>query len=75
VTAGLMMAYALIGFAVLHTLTLALKSRALWLSLSYVIVVVFSWPVLAMVILGLADALLGIRQRFMRGRPPRLPAS
>jgi hypothetical protein len=75
VTAALMMAYALIGFAVLHTLTLALKSRALWLSLSYVIVVVFSWPVLAMVILGLADALLGIRQRFMRGRPPPLPAS
>ncbi len=75
VAAALMMAYALIGFAVLHTLTLALKSRALWLSLSYVIVVVFSWPVLAMVILGLADALLGIRQRFMRGRPPPLPAS
>src|SRR6202022_1508894 len=29
VTAALMMAYALTGFAVLHTLTLALKSRAL----------------------------------------------
>ena len=75
VTAALMMAYALIGFAVLHTLTLALKSRALWLSSSYAIVVVFGWPVLAMVVLGLADALLGIRQRFMRGRPPPLPAS
>ena len=33
VTAALMMAYALTGFAVLHTLTLALKSRALWLGL------------------------------------------
>jgi hypothetical protein len=75
VTAALMMAYALIGFAVLHTLTLALKSRALWLSLSYVIVVVFSWPVLAMVILGLADAVFGIRQRYLQGRPPPLPAS
>jgi hypothetical protein len=75
VTAALMMAYALIGFAVLHTLTLALKSRALWLSSSYFIVVVFSWPVLAMVVLGLADALLGIRQRFLQGRPPPLPAS
>jgi hypothetical protein len=75
VTAALLMAYALIGFAVLHTLTLARKNRALWLSLSYAVVVVFSWPVLAMVVLGLADALLGIRQRFMRGRPPPLPAS
>jgi len=75
VTAALMMAYALIGLAVLHTLTLALKSRSLWLSLSYVIVVVFSWPVLAMVILGLADAVFGIRQRYLQGRPPPLPAS
>ena len=75
VAAALMMAYALIGFAVLHTLTLALKSRALWLSCTYAIVVVFSWPVLAMVALGLADAVFGFRQRYLRGRPPPLPAS
>ena len=65
----------LTGFAVLHTLTLALKSRALWLSCTYAIVVVFGWPVLAMVALGLADAIFGIRQRYLRGRPPPLPAS
>jgi hypothetical protein len=75
VTAALMMAYALTGFAVLHTLTLALKSRALWLSCTYAIVVVFGWPVLAMVVLGLADAVFGIRQRYLQGRPPPLPAS
>jgi Predicted membrane protein (DUF2232) len=75
VTAALMMAYALIGFAVLHTLTQALKSRALWLGCSYVIVVVFTWPVLAMVALGLADAVFGIRRRFLQGRPPPLPVS
>jgi Predicted membrane protein (DUF2232) len=75
VTAALMMAYALTGFAVLHTLTLALKSRALWLSCTYAIVVVFGWPVLAMVVLGLADAIFGIRQRYLQGRPPPLPAS
>ena len=34
VTAALLMTYALIGFAVLHTLTLGLKGRALWLSCS-----------------------------------------
>jgi hypothetical protein len=75
VAATLMMAYALTGFAVLHTLTLALKSRALLLGCTYAIVVVFSWPVLAMAVLGLADAIFGIRQRYLRGRPPPMPAS
>src|SRR6476661_5577382 len=75
VTAALMMAYGLTGFAVLHTLTLALKSRAFWLSGIYAIVVVFGWPVLAIVVLGLADAVFGIRKRYLQGRPPPLPAS
>jgi Predicted membrane protein (DUF2232) len=75
VTAALMVAYALTGFAVLHTLTLALKSRALWLGCTYAIMLVFGWPVLAMVVLGLADAIFGFRQRYLRARPPPLPAS
>jgi Predicted membrane protein (DUF2232) len=75
VTAALMMVYAFTGFAVLHTLTLALKSRALWLSCTYAVVMVFGWPVLAMVVLGLADALFGIRRRYLQGRPPPIPAS
>jgi hypothetical protein len=70
VAAALTMAYALTGFAVLHTLTLALKNRALWLSCTYAIVVVFSWPVLAMAALGLADAVFGLRQRYLQRRPP-----
>jgi hypothetical protein len=70
VAAALTMAYALTGFAVLHTLTLALKNRALWLGCTYAIVVVFSWPVLAMAALGLADAVFGLRQRYLQRRPP-----
>src|SRR5229473_2107408 len=57
------------------TLTLALKSRAFWLGCTYVVVVMFVWPVLAMVALGLADAIFGIRQRYLQRRPPPLPAS
>jgi hypothetical protein len=72
---ALLMAYAITGFAVLHTLTLALKGRAFWLSCTYTFVVVFGWPVLAMVALGLADAVFGFRERFLRGRPPPLPAA
>ena len=72
---ALMMAYALIGFAVLHTVTLALKSRPLWLGCIYVIVTMLVWPVLAAAALGLADAIFGIRQRFLRARPPPLPSA
>jgi hypothetical protein len=75
VTTALMMAYAFAGFAVLHTLTLALKYRALLLSGTYAIVTVVGWPILAIVALGLADAVFGLRQRYLRGRPPPLPVS
>ena len=75
VSAALMMAYALTGFAVLHTLTLAMKSRALWLSGTYAVVLVFGWPVLAMVGLGLADAVFGFRQRYLQRRTPPAPVS
>jgi len=72
--AALMMGYAFTGFAVLHTLTLALKSRTFWLGSTYIVVVIFGWPVIAMVILGMADAVFGFRERFMRTRqPPPLP--
>jgi hypothetical protein len=74
VTSTLMMAYAFTGFAVLHTLTLALKSRTFWLGSAYAIVVLFVWPVLGMVVLGMADAVFGLRQRFWRSRPPPLPS-
>ena len=75
-TAAIMMAYALTGFAVLHTVTLALKSRAFWLGSAYAVVVVFGWPVVAMIVLGLVDAVFGVRQRFWRSRlPPPLPSS
>jgi hypothetical protein len=75
-SAALMMAYALIGFAVLHTLTLAMKSRALWLSGTYAVVLVFGWPAVAMVGLGLADAIFGFRQRYLQRKlPPPAPVS
>jgi len=72
--AALMMAYALVGFAALHTLTLTLKNRTFWLGSVYAVVVLFVWPVLAVVVLGVADAVFGLRQRFLRRRPPPLPA-
>jgi hypothetical protein len=72
-SAALLMAYALIGFAVLHTLTLAMKSRAVWLSGTYALVLVFGWPIIVMVGLGLADAVFGFRQRYLQRRTPPAP--
>jgi hypothetical protein len=75
VSSALMMAYAFTGFAVLHTLTLGVKTRGLWLGLNYVVVLAFIWPALAMVLLGIADAVFGLRQRYLRTRPPPLPTT
>ncbi len=76
VTAALLMTYALIGFAVLHTITLGLKGRGLWLTCAYATVVMSGgWFILAMTVLGIADAIFGFRQRFLQRRPPPLPVS
>ena len=70
VSAALVMAYALIGFAVLHTLTLSMKSRPIWLGGTYAMVLMIGWPILALVGLGLADAVFGFRQRYLHRRAP-----
>lgn len=70
VSATLLMAYALTGFATLHALTMGMRSRTLVLSMIYAMVMVLGWPVLALVCLGLADAFFGFRQRLGERRPP-----
>jgi hypothetical protein len=75
VTTALMMAYAITGDAVLHTLTLGFKNRLFWLCCSYAILAVLPWAAIALVALGVADAVFGFRQRYLRGRPPPLPVS
>src|SRR5262249_56130158 len=57
VASVLMVAFALTGFAVLHTLTLALKARAFWLGSTYTMVIFFLCPVLPIALLALSDAL------------------
>jgi hypothetical protein len=75
IVTALMMAYAFAGFAVLHTLTLTLKRRTLWLGCIYAVTVMLVWPIAAMMLLGLADAVFGIRQRYAQARPPPVAAS
>jgi hypothetical protein len=62
-------AYAVHGFAVLHTVTRGAANRGLLLGGTYAVVLVLGWPVLGLTLLGLADAALDLRSRF-GGRPP-----
>ena len=74
VAGALMTAYALTGFAVLHILTREYQSRAFWLGTAYAVVLILVWPIVAMMMLGLADAVFGFRERFLRKQqPPPLP--
>lgn len=69
--ASLLMAYGVLGFAVLHKITGRLNGRGFLLAGTYAAVVVFGWPVLIMTALGLADSALDIRGRVARkGAPP-----
>ncbi len=68
--ASLLMAFAMLGFAVLHAITRGMNSRALVLAAVYAATIVLGWPVLAMSILGLAEAAFNIRGRVARKRGP-----
>jgi hypothetical protein len=72
--ASLLMAYALLGFAVLHAITSNVKGRRVMLAGTYGAVIVLGWPVLIMSLLGLADTALGLRVRLdMKRGPPPIP--
>lgn len=77
VAASLFMAYAILGFAVLHTLTRDLSFRPVLLVAAYGAVIVLGWPVVAASFLGLADAAFNIRARRgdSRAPPPPTPTS
>ena len=68
--ASLLMAFAMLGFAVLHAITRGMRTRALVLAAVYAAAAVLGWPVLAMSILGLAEAAFNIRGRVARRRGP-----
>jgi len=68
--ASLLMAFAMLGFAVLHAITRGMSTRAFMLAAVYAAAVVLGWPVLAMSILGLAEAAFNIRGRVARRRGP-----
>jgi hypothetical protein len=68
--ASLLMAFAILGFAVLHAITRGMRARIIMLTGLYAAAAVFGWPVLAVALLGLAESILNIRNRVARKRGP-----
>jgi hypothetical protein len=72
--ASLFIAYALLGLAVLHAITVGLNGRTLMLAGAYVTIGMFGWPLLMMALLGLAETVFALRGRIARKRgPPAAP--
>lgn len=66
VSASLLLAYGMTGFAVLHTVTQTLAGRSFMLSGIYALTAFIGWPLAGAIVLGLADAAFGIRRRYRR---------
>ena len=73
--ASLLMAYCLQGLAVIHVLTVGLAGRVGVLSgVYFALVMIPGWPALIYALLGVADALLGLRAKRLAKNPPPPPA-
>jgi len=73
VVATLLVAYAALGFAVLHGITRRLQNRSVVLVGIYTAVAIFGWPVLLVALLGLIDIALDLRTRIAATRGPPAP--
>ncbi len=68
--ATLTLAFALVGFAVLHAATRQMRSRAVVLWGAYGCVALLIWPVVVVTCIGVAETLFGLRARKFRRGPP-----
>jgi predicted membrane protein DUF2232 len=69
-SAALLLAYGVLGFAVLHAITQGRQIRPFLLGLAYAAVFLIGWPLLALCLLGLLDTAFDLRGRVARKRGP-----
>jgi hypothetical protein len=67
---ALLFAYVLQGLAVIHVYSQGVPARGLLLATVYLGILLLGWVAVIVAILGLAEPLLGLRQRANRGAPP-----
>jgi magnesium-transporting ATPase (P-type) len=72
-TASLLLAFALLGFAVLHAVTAGVTGRGFMLTGLYFSVGLFGWPIVLMSFLGLVETMVALRARVARRKPPSTP--
>jgi hypothetical protein len=65
-TASMLLAYAVLGLAVMHAITRGMSSRPFALGGLYAAVIIFGWPMLLLSMLGLADTAFDLRGRAAR---------
>ena len=70
VSASLLVAYGILGFAVLHAITRGMASRVFLLAGVYMAVLVLGWPALVLCLLGLIEAVVDLRARIAATRGP-----
>ena len=70
VAASLLLAYGVLGFAVLHAVTQGMSARPFVLSITYAGVILLTWPMLALCLLGLVETAIGLRGRVSAKRNP-----
>jgi hypothetical protein len=68
-TVVLTVPFLVLGFAVVHAATKGLRARRLLLGGLYAVTAILTWPVIAIVALGLIEQGFGIKRRFAASRP------
>jgi hypothetical protein len=69
----LAVAYAIVGFSVLHAITRSAGTRTWILAGAWLSVLLFGWPLLFVALLGIADSIFDLRGRQAAKKPPHPP--
>jgi hypothetical protein len=71
--ATLLLAYAILGYAIVHGASRGMPTRPLVLMATWFATFLLGWPILLAALLGIADSFIDLRARAARGGPPNLP--
>jgi hypothetical protein len=71
--AVLSVAYAIVGFSVLHAITQGFAARTWILAGAWIGVVLFGWPLIFVALFGIADSIFDLRGKAAARKPPHPP--